>query len=219
LVARDVGLPFLNRISQVVILLSGGKPASVSSAGKETVYSFSVKQEVERQARFWAAFDLSWRLMRDNYYDENLGNRNWDAIRRKYVEMAAKAVDMDSLSVVVNLMLGELNGSHLGFYARRRAPQPTQQAWNITTAHLGVRFEPDYKGPGLKVKDVLPNSPADLEKSRINPGEIIRSIDNVNVDPAMDLTEVLNGPIDRDIHLSVQNADDERHEVVLRPVS
>jgi tricorn protease len=202
-----------------IVWLSAGKPASVSSAGKETVYSFSAKQEVEREARFRAAFDIAWQLMRDRYYDENLGNRNWDAIRRKYVEMAAKAVDTDSLSIVVNLMLGELNGSHLGFYARRRTPPPTQQAWNITTAHLGVRFELDYKGPGLKVKDVLPNGPADLEKSQINPGEIIRSIDNVNVDPAMDLTEVLNGPLDRDIHLSVQNAQDERREVVLRPIS
>ncbi|MCP4609579.1 MAG: hypothetical protein GY845_12785 [Planctomycetes bacterium] len=202
-----------------IVWLSAGKPASVSSAGKETVYSFSTKQEVEREAHFRAAFDLAWRLMRDNFYDENLGNRNWDAIRRKYVEMAAKAVDTDSLSIVMNLMLGELNGSHLGFYARGRAMQLRQQTWNIATAHLGVRFEQDYKGPGLKVKDVLPNSPADLEKSRINPGEIIRSIDNVNVDPAMDLTEVLNGPLDRDILLSVQDVENEKRKVVLRPIS
>ena len=202
-----------------IVWLSAGKPVSVSSAGKETVYSFSAKQQVNREARFRAAFDLVWQLMRDKYYDENLGNRNWDAVRRKYVEMAAKAVDTESFSIVVNLMLGELNGSHLGFYARRRAPEPAQPAWNITTAHMGVRFEPDYNGPGLKVKDVLPNSPADLKKNRIHPGEIIRSIDGVNVDPAMDLTEVLNGPLDRDIHLSVQNAEDEKREVVLRPIS
>jgi len=202
-----------------IVWLSAGKPASVSSAGKETIYSFRAKQEAEPEARFRAAFDLAWQLMRDRYYDENLGNRNWDAIRRKYVEMAAKAVDTESFSIVVNLMLGELNGSHLGFYPRRRSQERQQQAWEITTAHLGVRFEPNYKGPGLKVMDVLPNSPADLEKSRISPGEIIRSIDGKNVDPGMDLTEVLNGPLDRDIHLSVENAEEERREVVLRPIS
>jgi tricorn protease len=202
-----------------IVWLYGGKPASVSSKGEQTAYSFDAKQEVEREARFRAAFDLAWQLMRDRYYDENLGNRNWDAIRRKYVETAAKAVDTDSFGIVVNLMLGELNGSHLGFYPRRSTPKPAQQAWEITTAHLGVRFEPDYKGPGLKVKDVLPNSPAELEKSRIERGEIIRSIDGVNVDPGMDLTEVLNGPVDRDIRLSVDNAEGERREVVLRPIS
>lgn len=202
-----------------IVWLSGGKPASVSLKGEETVYSFSTKQQVEREARFRAAFDLTWRFMRDRYYDERLGNRNWDAIRRKYVEMAAKAVDEESFGIVVNLMLGELNGSHLGFRARRRSPEPAQPAWDITTAHLGVRFDLSHKGPGLKIKDLLPNGPADREMSRIEPGEIIRSIDGVNVDPGMDLAEVLNGPLDRDIHLSVQSAGDERREVVLRPVS
>jgi len=202
-----------------IVWLSGGKPASVSSKGEEKVYSFNAKQQLQREARFRAAFDLAWQLMRDRYYDERLGNRNWDAIRRKYSEMAAKAVDAKSFAIVVNLMLGELNGSHLGFYAGESSPKPAQPAWDITTAHLGVRFEPDYKGPGLKVKDVLPNGPADREKSRVKPGEIIRTIDGINVDPGMDMTEVLNGPLDRDIHLSIQSSEDQRREVVLRPIS
>jgi tricorn protease len=202
-----------------IVWLSGGKPASVSDKGEETVYSFNAKQEVEREAHFRAAFDLAWRLMRDRYYDERLGNRNWDAIRRKYVEAAAQAVDAESFAVVVNLMLGELNGSHLGFRSRGRASGAGEPGWNIATAHLGVRFEANHKGPGLKVKDVLPDGPADSERSRIQPGEIIVTIDGVNVDPQMDLTEVLNGPLDRDIHLTVQDAGDERRQVVLRPIS
>ncbi len=43
-----------------VVWLSGGKTASFSTAGKETVFSFSAKLEVEREARFRAAFDLAW---------------------------------------------------------------------------------------------------------------------------------------------------------------
>ncbi len=202
-----------------IVWLSGGKPASVSEKGKVTEYSFRARQQVDRAAHFRAAFELAWRLMRDRYYDERLGNRNWDAIRRKYAGAAAQAVDGDSLGVVINLMLGELNGSHLGFYSRRWSPAPERPDWNISTAHLGVRFDDDYKGPGLKVRDVLPNGPADQEKSRIEPGEIIRSIDGVNVDPGMDLTEVLNGPPARDIHLSVENSEGEKREVVLRPIS
>jgi tricorn protease len=202
-----------------IVWLSGGKPASVSEKGEVTEHSFSAKQKVDREAHFRAAFELAWRLMRDRYYDERLGNRNWDAIRRKYADAAAQAADGDSLGVVINLMLGELNGSHLGFYSRRWSSRPERPDWNISTAHLGVRFENDYRGPGLKVRDILPNGPADHEKSRIEPGEIIRSIDGVNVDPGMDLTEVLNGPLDRDIHLSVENAEDEQREVILRPIS
>ena len=52
--------------------------------------------------------------MRDHWYDERLGNRNWDAVRRKYAD-AAETPDGETLATVVKLMLGELNGSHLGF--------------------------------------------------------------------------------------------------------
>ena len=202
-----------------IVWLSDDKPASVSEKGEQTIYSFTAKQEVDREAHFRAAFDLAWRLMRDRWYDERLGNRNWNAIRRKYVDIATKAVDKDSFAIVVNLMLGELNGSHLGFSPSPQTRQPSPHDWDITTAHLGVRFDPHYKGPGLKVKDVLPEAPADRQKCRIEPNEVILSVDGVNVDPSMDLTQVLNGPLDRDIHLCVQDANDETREVVLRPIS
>ena len=32
--------------------------------------------------------------------------------------------------------------------------------WRETTAHLGVRFDPAYRGPGCKVRDVIAGSPA-----------------------------------------------------------
>ncbi len=106
--------------------------------------------------------------MRDHWYDERMGNRDWPAIRRKYTNMAAEAPDSEAFTTVVQLMLGELNGSHLGFYApgtpgfARFAPpstEPPSAKWTETTAHLGVRFQPDFPGPGLKIRDVLPRAP------------------------------------------------------------
>ena len=66
--------------------------------------------------------------------------------------------------------------------------------WRETTAHLGLRFAPDYRGPGLKVRDVIAESPADQTKSKVLAGEIVLEIDGEPVDPATDLTSVLNGP-------------------------
>src|SRR5205823_78763 len=75
------------------------------------------------------------------------------------------------------------------------------------------------KGPGLKVRDVIPDGPADRQKSRIAPGEVILAIDGVNVDQSMDLTEVLNGPLARDIRLTVQDRDGAgKRELTLRPI-
>jgi tricorn protease len=202
-----------------VLWLVDGVPGSLGADGKTATFSFTALQEVDLPARFHAAFDLCWRTMRDSYYDAALNNRNWDQIRRKYAGMARQVIDGDGLDEVVNLMLGELNGSHLGFTPRGQTNSDNDDEWNKTTAHFGLRFEPLFKGPGLKVRDVIGRSPADKAKSRIVAGEVVMAVDGQAVDPAMDLTTVLNGRLDRDVTLQVRNADGEVRDVTLRPIS
>ncbi|HLJ97928.1 MAG TPA: S41 family peptidase [Gemmataceae bacterium] len=204
--------------------------ADPDSAAAGGGYSFTALQEVDLAKRRVAAFELCWRTMRDRWYDDRLGNRDWDAIRHKYTAMAAEAVDSEAFATVVQLMLGELNGSHLGFTpgavrggaGRRGGGNPAPESgpgWRATTAHLGVRFREDDPGPGLKIRDVLPNGPADQNRSRLKAGEVILSIDGTPVDPSMDLTTVLNGPQDRDVRLNVRGDDGKERDVLLRPIS
>ena len=208
-----------------IVWISGRVPASLTGAGKATSYPFRAPQEFQRPEHLRAAFDQCWRLMRDRYYDENLGNRNWDAIRRKYADAAAESPDLDTFETVVNLMLGELNGSHLGFRARgggggsEPSEDPeTPRRWLPQTAHLGIRFDPDGKGPGLKVRDLIPDGPADRADSRIAPGEVVLAIDGASVDPGLDLTTVLNGLSQRDIQLRVRNPEGIERDVTIRPI-
>jgi tricorn protease len=156
--------------------------------------------------------------MRDHWYDGKLGNKDWNAVRTRYREMASRCPDNESLTTVVQMMLGELNGSHLGFTMTPTAPPQPNQPRDVT-AHLGVRFDPAFAGPGLKVRDVLPKGPADKKSSRLHPGDIIEKIDGKVVSPDMDLTTLLNGPIDRDIALSVKGDDGKERDVTLRPIS
>ena len=199
-----------------VVWLSDGVPGTVSSAGVATSYAFSVKQEVDVAGRNRAAFVTAWRIMRDDYYDERLGNKAWDTIRAKYEEMAAAAADTKALSDCINLMLGELNGSHLGFRANPAAWR-SPDAWDEQTPHFGVRFDRSHVGAGLKILDVLPGGPAEKASSRLEAGEIILKIDGVEVQSTTDLTR-FNGPLDREIKLTVKNGDKER-DVAIRPIS
>ncbi len=204
--------------------LVNGVPATLSSTGRPSSYSFSAKQEIDLGKTYHAAFDLCWRAMRDNWYDPAMGNRNWDAVRKKYGPMAAASTDGYTLGLVINLMLGELNGSHLGFSYRGPELTPTapRQGWTDTTAHLGVRFISNHKGPGLKVRDIIPKGPADRETSRIKANEIITHIDGKKVSLESDLTSLLTGRPDRDIVLKIQSGNRRKkqiREVTLRPTS
>lgn len=214
--------PFSGRLrlkaAKAVGGLSGDAPAVVNASGQVTSYAFRVRQELGTTGRFRAGFDLAWRLMRDNYYDERLGNRNWDAIRRKYAAAAESAVDPDAFERVIALMLGELNGSHLGFNA---AWEGYRSALGFTdvTAHLGLRFDPTFSGPGWKVRDVIVDGPADEPATRIRAGEVVLAIDGRAVDPSQDAASVLNGDLDRDVALLVKSETNEERTVRLRPTS
>lgn len=186
--------------------ITSSTPATLATDGKVTRFGFSARQEIDAGERYGAGFDVAWRLMRDNWYDDRMGNRNWDAIRRKYTEMATAATDIQQFTAVVQMMLGELNGSHLGFSPRGESSTSDTNDWRPQTAHLGVRFDRTHRGPGLKIRDVLTGGPADRVTSRLLPGETILSIDGVAVDPDFDLTQVLNGPLDRDITLLIRGA-------------
>ncbi len=162
-------------------------------------YRFSALQEIHWPEKYKAAFDLAWRTMRDRYYDGNLGNRNWDAIRRKYAEMAAAAPDRETFAHGGQPDAGRAQrlAPRLHPASGRPAPDPdpaptpaprrrwrparggarTGGTWNVATAHFGLRFDPTYKGPGLKVRDVIPDTPADHKTTRIIPGEILIAVD------------------------------------------
>ncbi|MFN7794683.1 MAG: S41 family peptidase [Planctomycetota bacterium] len=206
-----------------ILGLSKGTPTKLENGEKETGFGFSVTHDRSRSGRFREGFNAAWLAMNEIWYDPAMGNRNWEQIRRKYADAASRAFDERGLAEVIELMLGELNGSHLGFTpsigstVESDAPRKREHP----TAHLGARFDPSHLGPGLKVRDVLPESPSDKAKSRLKAGDIILSIDGTRVDPSMDLTQVLNGPLDRDIQLVVQRAKDDGSEELnlsLRPI-
>lgn len=202
-----------------ILWLVNGTPSSFAVAQKKAEsFGFSVRNSYDRREKFRCAFVLAWRTMRDSFYDGALNHRNWDQVRRDYEPMAAESVDERMLATVVNLMLGELNGSHLGFSTTMQRGE-RGSSWRETTLHLGVRFDASYQGPGLRIRDVIVGGPAELERSRLYPGEIIQAINDVEVDPAMDLTSVLNGTEDVPFRLRVANEAGEIRTVELQAYS
>ena len=221
LTSESIGQPKWSKAAGAILGHINGVPASIESSGKVTKFSFVARQIVSRSERFRDGFDEAWSIMRDRWYDPKHANRNWAEVKRKFIDKAAAAGDESTFAQIVELMLGELNGSHNGFYPSRESSNDSV-AWRDTTAHLGVRFDASHPGPGLLVRDVLPGGPADRKESKLQTGDVIVTIDGKAVDPAMDLTEVLNGRLDRDIELLVQRTDGDATvdvRVSLRPIS
>ena len=202
-----------------IVWLTDGVPGALTAKGDATPYDFRARTVVDREARYCAGFDIAWRTMRDRFYDPRLGNRDWNAIRAKYTEAARASAGDDEFTQVVQLMLGELNASHLGFSPSGGDRWKTTDAWQDVTAHLGVRFATSDTDVGLLVRDVLPEGPADVYGSKIAAGETVLSVDDMAVDASLDLTTVLNGPLDRDVRLVVRGTAGDERGVNIRPIS
>jgi tricorn protease len=221
--SRPSSTPSSLSSGQKIYWLSSGLPGSISGS-VATSYPFSARQTIRVGNRFREALNSAWRAMRDNFYDENLGGHDWEAIRKKYVDMAGESPDGRTLANVINLMLGELNGSHLGFSYRGPsfAPSLVQNAWNNTNAHLGLRFDTASTNEGIMVANVIRNSPADRKDTRVAAGEYVLEINGTKVGPKTDLSPVLNVDLSRIITLKVRTGTGKgakTREVALRPTS
>ena len=202
-----------------IALINNSAPAVLNS--KElTKYEFSVKTELDRKDWYELGFKTAWRYMKDGFYSkEILEKTNWDSMLDKYIDKAINSPDNSTFGRVVNLMLGELNASHMGFYPTADSSWRSEDRWHETTAHIGVRFDLSYQGNGLKIRDVLPDSPAELYQSRLYPGEIITQIDGVEILPDTEIFSLLTGILERDIKLKVKNLDGEIRDITIRPYS
>ena len=214
--------------------LAAGSPARFAPPSKFTSYRFTVPVVTDLREKMTFAFDEAWRIMRDQWYDPRMNNRNWDEIRRKYEPVASSCLGPREFQDLVDLMLGELNGSHLGFYMmggsgmnrlfrrRRRGPAPPVPAsrnFREITWHPGVLWDPKYPGPGLRVKKVIPGGPAARKESRLRPGDLVLAVEDVPVDRSADLTRVFNRPERRPFLMDVRDPSGKARKVSLLPVT
>jgi len=197
--------------------LKAGVPGWVNGTGNGSgTYNFNISQLTSRSDYHREIFDECWRIMREDFYDGKFNNKNWDEIRRKYLDNAASTVTRAGLSRVISMMLGELNASHLG-YRGPSDPTPPIASRNVT-GHLGFISDHRHQGPGIKVKEVVTGSPSAMRKSELFAGDIVLSINGTSVDPDIDLSLVLNGTVNKETVLQVRRAKEE-HEITIYPIT
>lgn len=187
---------------------------------KSTSYSFSIYTNRDRTQWKRMVFLASWNTMRDHFYDPAMNNRDWQAIRKKYEDMAALAPNSVVLDRIINMMLGELNASHLGFRgALWPKPWAPQRHWKEETVHLGLRFDSTHTGKGWKVKSVIARGPADRSISAIHEGETITHIGGEEILPGTPLPSLLTLRLNEPLLLVVENDKGESRDVKIKPIS
>lgn len=144
-------------------------------------------------------FDEAWTYLRDFFFDPNHNGVNWDEVRSEYEPRVAAAANPDEVRRLISLMLGELNGSHLGISGPDR-PQPT-------VGRLGLDFDrAEYESTGaLRVTGILPLGPAALAGG-IKEGDYLTAVDGHAIEPHTNLDALLEYKIGKRVELTISSS-------------
>lgn len=171
----------------------------------ETTLKFGVYQTTDLADYRELAFRTAWGRIRDRFYDPAVHGADWNAVRGRYLAAARNAADMSVFRRVLDMMLGEADASHLGYYPdsnsrKEWGRRELRSGWTEVTAHTGLHLAPG-KG-GWIVRDVIPDGPADRPGVGIAAGDVITAVDGVSVAGNEDPAILMNGHDDRNIRLA-----------------
>ena len=161
--------------------------------------SITAEMDVDFSQEKLEVFRQAWTYLRDGFYDEKFHGVDWDAVRKQYAGRIAGAQTPDEMRRLLNLMVGELNASHMGV-----ARGPTSGPQAPSAARLGLRFDrAEYESAGrLKVTEVIPLGPAAVTR-QVSVGDFITAVDGVRIGPQVNLDEVLMHGVNRRVSVTV----------------
>lgn len=211
----DLGSVRLTEDGKLLFFTSGGDvyKADAERGGSATKLDF--KAELDRDARMlqqWA-FRQGWALLDESFYSPTRHGIDWAAELERYMPHVTGTLVMEDFVHLMSRMIGELNASHLGCWGGGRPGKDT--------ARLGIVPDPDYPGPGIRVKETLDTGPCDQPNTRIEPGEYLLAIDGEEVGNAERVHELLTAKADKRVKLTV-NAEptlDGAREISVKPFS
>lgn len=196
---------------EIYLLAGGGIKKIKASSGSVENVEFEALHENRPFDRRAYLFSHIWRQVKDKFYDPTFRGMDWKAYFDHYEKFLPYIDNGYDFSMMVSELLGELNASHTG--CRFHGPGAA-----MPTAALGVFIDPDYQKDGLRIQEVLHNSPFAICGKEIGPGDVITHIDGVEIKAGEDYYPLLEGRAGKPVRFAVAPAKGKAFEVVVKPI-
>ena len=193
-----------------IFMFSGRGITKVNLASGQTKQidfngDFEFKPKAERDYMF----SHVWKQVKEKFYDPGLHGADWDYYRENYAQFLPYIDNYFDFQEMLSEMLGELNGSHTGARYRASSGEPL--------GRLGVLYDLDYNGEGLRIAEVLPAGVLNLADSEIKAGDVITAIDGHAIAPGENWFPLLAGKAGKKIVVTVRKGGKEE-DLIVKPV-
>ena len=193
-----------------------GTSFSKMKDGAKSLDKISVKTELkmDRAAEREYMFNHVYRQEKERFYNEKMHGVDWEMLTAAYRKFLPYINNNYDFAELLSEYLGELNVSHTG--SGYRVPATPNSA---STANLGVFFDFEWKGDGLKVAEIIEKGPFDKASSKLESGDIIISIDGIRIYSGDDYYPLLDKKAGKRVLLGVRKQSGEEINIVTVPVS
>ena len=175
--------------------------------------SFSARMKFDLAKEREYMFDHVCRQEARHFFRTDMQGVNWKKVTATYRKFLPHINNNYDFATLLSEMLGELNVSHTGgrYYHSGKGD---------STADLGLLFDMEYTGNGMRVDDIIEKGPFDRSSTKVKAGTIIEKINGKEITNTTDYYSLLNGLSGKKTLVSFQDpATGERWDEVVKPIS
>ena len=175
--------------------------------------SFRAELKMDLAAERTYMFNHIYKQEKLRFYDVNMHGTDWEGLTKAYRKFLPHIDNNFDFSEMLSEWLGELNVSHTG--SGYRAGRHGE-----TTANLGLLYDMQYTGKGLKIAEIVEKGPFSRKTTKVEAGVIIEKIDGEKIEENTDYAQLLNGKVGKKTLVSLYNpAKKSRWDEVVKPIS
>ncbi len=182
------------------ILISNGNRTNISFSGE-----FEYKPAEEREY----IFEHIWKQVNEKFYVSDIHGIDWAGYCETYRKFLPHIDNNFDFQEMLSEMLGELNGSHTGARYQYRS--------GLTMGSLGVLYDNEYQGDGLKIAEILKGGAIYIADPEIQKGDIITAINGVEIKAADNWYDHLRQSAGKKIRITVKKKGKKAENLYIKP--
>jgi tricorn protease len=202
----------LDRKGEALYYLTAGRIGRLDlAAGKARPVTFETKIMVDKTADYEQMLAEVAYVLDLYYYDPAHHKADWTGLYERFKPVLKQVREDQDFADYANLMIGELNSSHMGFNMPRtvRIDEPS--------GHLGADWT--FEGGKATLARIIKDGPLYDRREAVAPGDELVSVDGEAFNPAVNFWKFFNGKVDKRVKLVFRNPKTQKTaEVAVKPI-
>lgn len=203
------GLHLSKKGDHIYALTKGGLIRRVlTKDDKVERLSVSSRLQIDSKGEKEQIYYDAWRALDRGFYDPNFHGYDFAALRDKYLPLATAASTTEDFQYTFNLMLGQLNASHMGMRGLDN-PKETQSQKSGLVGMEGLNTE-----TGFQVTSIVPSSPLTKASVPVEVGDVIVSVDREPVASDVNVYSLFADKANDEVLLEIQREGESLESIV-----